>query len=389
MTKKLIAIILMTAILFACGMTLAEGTNQDPPPAAPTAEAETYTGIVRDYPNKSLWFDSHLYGGFFSAYQIMKGNGGEGFDVDAFINSEMGEKLISRIKYELCLVGGENYASEQMIDYWKLNGIIEKAYNSEDPAHEWLTFTPDYVYDEVNADKKYPVVFSYHGSGNTLFTGLNLGFVHICREKGFIVVVPENENSDGAYSVENLPKILDQMEAEGYPIDRTRIYTGGMSKGGRCSIYTAQNLPDVIAAASAHGSSNALSSEPQNGLSVNDGRDFNDVPLYLAIGEFDLGQLPIGEAVLDGLNKWAQALGVSEFTLTDNLLGLAGDKTYEEEIDGTTYTFADAVNADGVTVMKIIGVEGQPHWVTYSYANLAWDFMSQFSIVDGQRMVNR
>ena len=66
---------------------------------------------------------------------------------------------------------------------------------------------------------------------------------------------------------------------------------------------------------------------------------------------------------------------------------MSADETYEEEIDGTTYTFADVYDENGTNVMKIVGVEGLPHWASYSYPNLAWDFMKQFSIVDGQRVV--
>ena len=183
----------------------------------------------------------------------------------------------------------------------------------------------------------------------------------------------------------HLENYLDQMEEMGYPIDRSRIYTSGMSKGGRCSMYLAQKLPDVIAAASAHGSSFAL--DPESELSMfENGTTFHAVPLYLACGESDMNQLPMGDVVIAGLNAWSQALGGGKVVAADNMLGVAADETYEREIDGTTYTFADVYDEAGANVMKIVGVEGLPHWVSYSYSKLAWDFMKQYSIVDGQRV---
>ena len=277
-----------------------------------------------DYVDKDLWFDTTIYGGFYSAYQIMAGNGDDTFDVNAFVNSRQGELIMSRIKYELCLLGEDQYASQEMIDYWAERGVIETAYLSDEvdeegyAAHEWLTFVPDYMYEEENDGKTWPVVFSFHGNNNTLFTGVNLGFVDICYDEGFIVVVPEAENSDGDFMVANLESYLDEMEAMGYPIDRSRIYTSGMSKGGRCSMYLAQEMPDVIAAASAHGSSFAL--DPDSDLSMFEDGTFNAVPLYLACGESDLNQLPMGDVVIAGLNAWSQALGGGEVVAADNML---------------------------------------------------------------------
>lgn len=385
--KKLLSLVLAIAMIVSLGVTALAA-----PPAPPSKEADTYTGPVIEYPDKELWFDTTLYHGFFSPYLIMKGNGDNTFDVDAFINSKQGELIMSRIKYELALVGEKEYASQAMIDYWADLGIVETAYLSDEvdeegyAAHEWLTFVPEYMYAEENANKTYPVVFSFHGNGNTLFTGVNLGFVHICYDEGFMVVVPEAENSDGQFMVDNLESYLDQMEEMGYPIDRSRIYTSGMSKGGRCSMYLAQQKADVIAAASAHGSSFAL--DPGSELAMFDGENFNAVPLYLACGESDMNQLPMSDVVLSGLNKWSESLGGGAFVTADNLLGIASDKTYEREIDGTTYTFADAYNKKGENVMKIVGVEGLPHWVSYSYSKLAWAFMKQYSLVNGERVFN-
>ena len=338
-----------------------------------------------DYEGKEMWFDTTIYGGFYSAYQIMQGAGDDTFDIAAFVNSKQGELIINRSKYELVLLGEDQYASQEMIDYWAENGVVETAYESDDPEHEWLTFVPDYMYDEENKGKSYPVVFCFHGNENTLFMNMNLGFVEICYDEGFIVVAPEMENSDSEYAAANLEGYLDKMEELGYPIDRTRVYTGGMSKGGRLSLYLAQQFPDVIAAASGHGCSFALDPSAELSMFAED-KAYEAIPLYMAIGESDMNQLPMSDVVVSGLNKWANAFGCGDFIQSDNMLSIEGDETYTEEIDGTTYTFADMYDADGNNVMKIVAIEGLPHWISYSYAKLAWDFMSQFSIVDGQRV---
>ena len=395
--KKTLSMLLVLAMLFSLCATAAFAA----PPAAPTQESDDYAGSVISYPDKELWFKSDLYGGFYSPYQIMAGNGDDTFDVDAFINSKQGELIMSRIKYELALVGDKNYASQTMIDYWAEQGIIETAYNSDDPEHEWLTYVPDYMMAEGNTEK-YPVVFSHHGNGGTLFEATDHGFVHICYEEGFMVVVPENENTDAELSIEMLPKYLDQMEAMGYPIDRSRIYVAGMSKGGSTTLRIGLECSDIVAAIAPHSSAFGMLMDGTTINSYLNGSEHamqgsvtqaqldacGEIPVWLQIGECDMNQLPFAQGTIDSLNAWLEMNDCpTKATATDsNIIGITADRVYNAELDGTTYTFAEYYNTDDIKTMVIVGVEGLPHWVSYSYSKLAWDFMSQYSIVNGERV---
>lgn len=392
----------LLALAMALSLSMAPAMAAPAPP--PTKEADSYAGPVIDYPDKKLWFDSTVYGGFYSAYQIMAGNGDDTFDVDAFINSKQGELVMSRIRYELALLGDSQYASQTMIDYWAKLGVIETVYNSEDHDHEWLTFVPDYMMAEGNT-RKYPVVFCHHGNGGSLFEAVDHGFVHICYDEGFMVVAPENENSDADYTIKNLPRYLDELEAKGYPIDRTRVYVAGMSKGGATTLATGLACSDTVAAIAPHSSSFGLLME---GYSINsylrgESHVMNGsvtqaqldacggMPVWMQLGESDMNQLPMQQGMIDSLNAWlamndcptrAAATG-------SNMIGITADRVYTRQLDGTTYTFAEFDNSDGVRTMVIVGVAGLPHWVSYSYSKLAWDFMKQYSIVDGQRIYTK
>lgn len=395
--KKLLSLVLAVAMVASLGIAAFAA-----PPPPPAAESDSYTGPVVEYPDKALWFDSTIYGGFYSAYQIMAGNGDNTFNIDAFINSKQGELLMSRIKYELALVGNKQHASETMINYWAEQGVIETAYESEDPAHEWITYVPDYMYDEVNAGKTYPVVVGLHGNGNDLFTSMNLGFVHICYENEFMVLTPEAENSDSAYLIANLENYLDEMEAKGYPIDRSRIYVAGMSKGGVATLDIGLALSDTVAAIAPHSSifgmlmeGTSIDSMLQGQMHKMEGTVKQEqldacggMPIWLQIGESDMNQLPLAEGVITSLNAWLEMNDCpTRATATnDNIIGVTADKVYTEELDGTTYTFAEYCNTEGVATVVLVGVEGLPHWVSYSYPELAWNFMKQYSIVDGVRV---
>lgn len=202
--SALLALVMAVSLCMAPAMAV--------PAPVPTKEADSYTGPVIDYPDKELWFDSTVYGGFYSAYQIMAGNGDDTFDVDAFINSKQGELIMSRIRYELALLGDSQYASQTMIDYWAGRGVVEKVYNHDDPEHEWLAYIPDYITNNGSSGKSWPVVFCFHGGGGTLFEATNHGFVDLCYEQGFIVICPENENTNRELSLKSLTDYVAALE---------------------------------------------------------------------------------------------------------------------------------------------------------------------------------
>lgn len=394
--------VFMTMLFLAMILSLCMTTAMAAPPAPPTKESDDYSGPVIDYPDKKLWFDSTIYGGHFSAYQIMKGNGDNTFDIDAFINSKQGELTMNRVKYELALIGNGKWAGKEMADYWKSQGVIETTHDADDPTHEWITYVPEYMYAKENADKAYPVVFALHGNGNDLFTSQNLGFVHICYDNGFIVVTPEAENSDAAYMVENLPVFLDKLEAEGCPIDRSRVYVGGMSKGGQTTLSVGLACSGTVAAIAPHSSvfgmmleDTSIESLLQGQVSTMKGSvtqaqldACGGMPIWLQVGESDMNQLPLAQGVIDSLNAWLSMNDCpTKATATDsNIIGITADKVYTQKLDGTTYTFAEFYNTDDVKTVVIVGIEGLPHWVSYSYPQLAWDFMKNYSIVDGKRV---
>jgi poly(3-hydroxybutyrate) depolymerase len=235
------------------------------------------------------------------------------------------------------------------------------------------------------------VVFSAHGGGGTLFEAENHGFVNICHEKGFIVVAPENENSNPDVSAENLEPILDEMEKLGYPIDRSRVYYTGMSAGGSTSLYIGLRCSQLVAAVAAHSSPAPLdrTSDRYSGLIAEE--MFNtgtEVPMWMAVGEFDFGQLPLSEGTIAGLNSWLAMNGCSKVSATrDNLIGITADSVTVKKLYGVNYTFADFYNKQGVKMMQIIGIQGHPHWVSPNFAESAWEFMSRFSRSENGKLI--
>ena len=379
----------------------ADGASEEAQmPTVPTAESDDYTGFVRDYDSKEMWFDSTIYGGFYSAYQIVQGNGDDTFDIDAFINSQMGEKVLERIKYELVLLGDDKVADDYMIQYWQGRGIIETPNYMDDEDKAYVTYVPDYMTEEGN-DKLYPVVFDYHGGGGTMFEATDHGWVEICYDNEFMVVVPNRV--DAEYLVEDMDAQLAEMEAAGLPIDYTRIYCVGQSMGGMASFLMAAKNNSKVAAIAANSSARGLAvvgedtqeQEEETVISADwnvteeDLAATNYAPVMLQLGTCDMAQLPLSDDNVTGLGKWLAANGLTTVPekTDDNVIGITADKVFTKRMDGAVHTFAQYLNENGVVMAQIIAVEGMPHWTAPSFAVNGWEFLSQFSRVDGQLVI--
>ena len=382
MKKKVLGILLVVAMTLqnGTGIVMAEVTNEQPP-APGTSESEDYQGDVIDYPDKNLWFDTTVYGGFMNAYEIVKNNGDDTFDIDSFINSELGELTFERIKDELCVLGDNQWGSDTVINQWKEKGIIEEIHNPEDEKNVYLTFVSDYMMEDGN-EEKYPLVIDYHGGGGSLFESIDHGFVHISYDNKFIVACPEVDGTKTAYAEENLESLIDELVEQGYPVDESRIYLVGHSMGGIASLYGSLLHSDKIAAIGISGCSGYFGTTMNFDTSLTEEMysNANPVPMYLQIGTCDNNQWPFKEDVLNGVNSWLKLDGCKEAIASDdNILGFEADEVYEEQIDGTTYTFGDFNDEAGNNMVKFAAVEGLPHWVSPSYSAIAWEFMKSYS----------
>jgi hypothetical protein len=168
------------------------------------------------------------------------------------------------------------------------------------------------------------------------------------------------------------------------------------------SAWAGLEFPEVVAAVAMHSSLAAFNTDP-NGMGdvalvipadqYAKAMDYG-VPAWLAVGALDMDQLPIRtEGVITGLNLWLQVNNCpTRVTLADSLaaaasttdpavksIGVVGDKTWTQTIDGVVYHAVDYFRADDVKMVEIVGVENQPHWVSAAYPEMAWDFMSKFS----------
>jgi pimeloyl-ACP methyl ester carboxylesterase len=380
--------LLAAALLAGCGGDRAATTTAPSDPAATTATAPTTTlsagdtGV--DYPA--------------IVYNTVEGLGKGNVDIEAWKATESAQKLIEYSRNGFLY---KNEMDPAVLAYWEGLGIKKELHDADDPLLKWSSLTPVAALEPGNTHT-YPVVFCFHGNAMNIFSSEGYGFGEVGAREGFITICPEANNSDGVTAAAEIVRILDVLEQGGYPIDRSRVYCVGMSKGGGASALAALALPDVVTAICVHGSSWAFNTD-ENGVgsvpmfvpeSAFAAAMDTDIPMAAIIGEFDFDQLPLrSEGCINGLDLWLQVNDCpTRLTLEDSLaaqasstdpavkfVGVVGDWTSSETIMGEPCHIVGFDREDGVTMVEIVGVENLPHWTTGFYPDFAWEFLSKFS----------
>lgn len=378
--------------------------------SAETADAEE-SGQIYEYENKYLWyvptesFTWDYYGCLADHHSKMGGTAADGteFDFDALVNSPLGESIVNNAK-NFILNSDEYSASEYQ--YWEDLGIKKEMHDFEDKAGKWATFTPMAAYDEANADKTWPVLFVFHGGSNPIYVTETYGYAQLAAQEGFICVMPwaanggSKDEEEGTTLDSEVDRIMEVLRAE-YPIDESRIYGAGYSLGGRSTVRETIKHPNMFAAITVGGHN--LGGIRQGNTSYTFAQEewdaLNETPVLQLDGDNEMrAKLPYGyditgEDATTALNHWFKINGIDKevtvescqniVDITDDIaqkkIGLDADKIYTQYYDGTEYYTADFCNEDGVTMIKVINVEGMIHWMTQSMSQVAWNFMSQYA----------
>ena len=323
-------------------------------------------------------------------------------DVEAFKASAAGQKSA---EYQKLFFLFKDEMDPAVLGYYEGLGIKKEMHDASDPDLKWASYTPLPALEDGN-ETKYPVVFDFVGGERLIFSAEGHGFVHNAYKYGYIAVLPANPVSNQSTAItpgEQVVRILDALEEQGYPIDRSRVYVVGMSAGGVATAYAGLEEPDVIAAVAMQSSLAVLNSEPSGNFpfatpadSYTEAMDYG-LPMLAMAGDNDFGMLPITEqTTVDGLNKWLQVNSCpTEATLvTDSTdpavqaIGVEGDSTWTETIDGVVHYGTEWNDADGVKKVEIICVTNLSHWPSGTFPDIAWEFLSRFSRdADGKLVV--
>jgi poly(3-hydroxybutyrate) depolymerase len=332
-------------------------------------------------------------------YNTFKGLGKGELDVEAWKATVAAQKSV---EYQKNLFLYKNEMDPAVLAYFEALGVKKEMHDADDPDLKWASYTPLAALAADNT-AVYPVVFDFVGGERLIFSAEGHGFAHVGAKEGFITICPANPVSNGSTAITpggQVVRILDALEAGGYPIDRSRVYVAGMSAGGVATAYASLEFPEVIAAAAMHSSLAVMNTQeggsPPFFTPAEDYAKAMEVgmPLMALAGDHDFSMLPITTpGVVDGLNLWlqandcttqidfeeSQAAVASSTDPAVKAIGVVGDTMWTETIDGVVHHGAEFYRADGVKMVEIVCVTNLPHWPSGDFPELAWEFMSRFS----------
>lgn len=355
----------------------------------------TMSVCAYEYNNKYLWYlptQSFSWDDYDALWEHHKAMGyGEDFDIEGLIDSELGESLVKNMEYFL---KGYGEMDQEVIEHWKNMGIKKELHDSDDADRVWSSYTPMEAYDPENSEKEYPVLFVYHGNNNPLFIAEAYGFAQLAAKEGYICVMPWAAN--GTIADSETDRILEVLKEE-YPIDESRIYGAGFSLGGRTVVAEAIRTPGRFAAINVGGQHLAGVKDIEDFYSDEQWAAVKDLPVIQMSGTEEMNmKFPYGiqgEIQIDAINKWFEVDGIdhevslemceelvnSSDSIVEQKLGLAFDEESVQYLDGTQYYTGDFFDEDGINMMRIVAIEGLIHWPSGSFAQVAWDFMSQYA----------
>ena len=332
---------------------------------------------------------------FFAGYLRGAGRAEKGYDGNAFVQSEAAELIFSDLYY-YAAYGLSGQDDPAVLSYWKSLGLEKKVYDVDDSDRMWSVFMPVGEYDE---DHQFPVVFCLHGHDNNIFLAETYGFARLGGSEGFITVVPWAKDED--IIVEEIPRILDVLRDEGYPMDESRIYAAGFSKGGMAAQTVALRYWDIFAAVAPGGCGPFGTDENASPISTGslswsfrpeEFENANAMPVLFFGGSCD--SMPIDTA---SVNEWILLAGANAPEMPDEwfsdqapasendvekFTGLKFDSQNQTEVrqyDGQNYYIGSYYNDAGICTFRAVSVEGAPHWPMPSEAKVVWEFFSQFS----------
>jgi hypothetical protein len=256
----------------------------------------------------------------------------------------------------------------------------------------WYEWLPNEVLAgmQSGSTKKYPLVVDIHGGGDhEIYEAESNGWMELAGTKKVIVIAPFDE--DNGQLVMNM---IAAVKAK-YPIDTSRVYMTGFSRGAGNTWTILANNPDQFAAVApmsspSGGTNRAAQLAPWN--------DKIDVPMWFSVNSeeyaaLDKNQNPyrIRQVHLQNLNNMFNLNGIAipplnavPWTTNDFVTyPRYGFPLPEQQTIATKYGFPITQgtfrNAYGIPLMQLALVQGLEHTHYMPLAGVAWDFLSKFS----------
>jgi poly(3-hydroxybutyrate) depolymerase len=290
----------------------------------------------------------------------------------------------------------KQYPDEEMAEgvlaYWRENGVKKELYDADGDG-KYSVFTPL----DMEPGKTYALVYCNHAGMTPINQYETCGFPMLAGREKFICVCPWNGGPSNDNVVTEFPRILRQMEEQGYPVDFQRIYVTGFSAGSDATGALATAYPERIAAISPDPGANMFlkgkwcenpsSYEKNLPLAMPlicmggtmDGGDRYPLDTEQGIRNFNLWMRDIvkADAFEEMTEEKARELSEGCTDRCKKIFGINFQRTYSFRQEGREW-YVGEYDRQGIVCARFICGEGVPHTQTRYHAAILWDFLKHF-----------
>ncbi len=253
--RILAALLLVIVLLSACGGPSVENpSGSTPEPGTSSTPAPSTTQTTPTEPEEE---DVDLFGALYPQNGTIP-RGKELVDLVNKLGATTGR--ISEINYtwkrgrvtmDVMTGNYDNYLNDEAPEVSPLQLVYD-----ESEFYNYVLYLPE-GYDPADTEKKWPVIYFFHGIGeigedlNKLLPYGVLRYLNKGGKLDAIVIAPQcptgSHWADHDKETDKLVQFVPEMSAK-YNIDTDRMYLTGLSMGGRCSWKLALAMPDTFAA---------------------------------------------------------------------------------------------------------------------------------------------
>lgn len=355
--------------------------------------------MIADYRDPDLWnmpFPA-LQGKTPRQWLAQEGTGG--FTFHSYVKGAYGERLMENLLPWLNF--GSDEMNHELLTYWRKKGIEKHIHrNAENPDKTWFAYVPLH---RTHPERPLPVWYLNHVKNRDILDTEAWGFVRDVAQRQILVITAEDGNSEQIFS-----ETLDAAAAC-YDIDRSRVYLVGHSLSGSCAGRLAFAFAGRLAGLCMLGSQyGGQDSKPEDldrvmrcrlprvdihGLAerilpynktlgrpsprVYDNVTPTDMGLDASFDEQQLWRKinrcrPIEKDVMAHLNTRSG-------DPVERRLGIPVSRSRVFALGSVRHFAGDILDEDGCAMLRVIGVEGAPHYPSAYAGMLAMDFLSGFS----------